>query len=138
MNEELAVLATSGATALVSAMGTELWQEARRLMGRVLAQSRDRRRDELSVELDRQSTATRGAVEAGAVDHWTEVLAQLLEQNPELARDVTALASLRIPERPDIVIQINSASRSGEVFAVQHGSQHFASGPHDRNSGEPR
>jgi hypothetical protein len=47
-----------------------------------------------------------------------------------------ALASLRIPERPEIVIQVNSATNSGEVFAVQNGTQHFASGPKSHDSGE--
>jgi len=136
MNEELAELAASGATALVSAMGTDLWQEARALMSRVLARARGSRRDELSVALNRQSTAARGAVDAGAVDYWTEALSQLLDRNPDLAQDVGALASLRTPERPDIVIQVNSATHSGEVFAVQYGTQHFASGPKSRDSGE--
>ncbi|MGW7726565.1 MULTISPECIES: hypothetical protein [Streptomyces] len=136
MNEELAELAASGATALVSAMGTDLWQEARGLMSRVLARARGSRSDELSVALNRQSTAARGAVDAGAVDYWTEALSQLLDRNPDLAQDVMALASLRTPERPDIVIQVNSATHSGEVFAVQHGTQHFASGPKSRDSGE--
>ena len=136
MNEELAGLAASGATALVSAMGTDLWQEAKRLMSRVLAQGRGSRHNELSVALNRQSTATRGAVDAGAVGYWTEALSQLLDRNPDLAQDVMALASLRTPERPDIVIQVNSATNSGEVFAVQHGTQHFASGPKSRDSEE--
>ncbi|MFF7359890.1 hypothetical protein [Streptomyces sp. NPDC008125] len=136
MNEELAVLATSGATALVSAMGTDLWQEARGLMNRVLTRAgRGSRRDELAVELDRHSTATRGAVEAGAVGYWTEALCHLLEQNPDAVREVTALVALRFPERPDTAIQINFATHSGEVFAVQRGSQHFASGPNSRDSG---
>jgi hypothetical protein len=136
MNEELAELAASGATALVSAMGTDLWQEAKRLMGGVLAQVRGSRRNELSAALTRQSTAARGAVDAGAVRYWTDVLSQLLDRNPDLAQDVMALASLRIPERPDIVIQVNSATNSGEVFAVQNGTQHFASGPKSHDSGE--
>ncbi|MET7518192.1 hypothetical protein ABZS88_32955 [Streptomyces sp. NPDC005480] len=136
MNEELASLAASGATALVSAMGTDLWQEAKRLMSGVLARTRDSRRNELSEMLNRQSTATRGAVDAGAVDYWTEALSQLLDRNPDLAQDVMALASLRTAERPDIVIQVNSATHSGEVFAVQHGTQHFASGPKSRASEE--
>ena len=54
----------------------------------------------------------------------------------DLAQDVMALASLRTQERPDIVVQVNSATHSGEVFAVQHGTQHFASGPKSRDSGE--
>jgi hypothetical protein len=136
MNEELAELAAGGATALVSAMGTDLWQEAKRLMGGVLTQVRGSRRTELSVALNRQSTAARGAVDAGAVRYWTEALSQLLDRNPDLAQDVMALASLRIPERPGAVIQVNSATDSGEVFAVQHGTQQFASGPKSRDSGE--
>ncbi|WP_042412992.1 hypothetical protein [Streptacidiphilus anmyonensis] len=141
MNEELAELAASGATALVSAMGTDLWQEARRLMSGVIAQARGSRRKELSVALDRSSTATRGAVDASVLHYWTEALAQLLERNPALAQDVMALASLRATEQPGVAIQVNSATHSGEVFAVLHGSQHFASGPksrdrdsHDRDS----
>jgi hypothetical protein len=136
MNEELAELAASGAAALVSAMGTDLWQEARRLMSRVLARARVSGRDELSVALDRQSTATRGAVDAGAVGYWTEALSQLLDRNPDLAQEVRALASLRTPQTPDIVIQVNSATHSGEVFAVQRGTQHFSSGPTSRDSRE--
>lgn len=133
MNEELTELAASGATALISAMGTDLWQEAKRLMRGVLAQARSSRREELSAALNRQSTAARGAVDTVAVDYWTEALAQLLDQNPALAQDVLALASLRAPQRPDISIQLNSATQSGEVFAVQHGTQHFSSGPKSRD-----
>jgi hypothetical protein len=70
------------------------------------------------------------------VRYWTDALSQLLDRNPDLAQDVMALASLRIPERPDIVIQVNSATNSGEVFAVQNGTQHFASGPKSHDSGE--
>lgn len=136
MNDELAGLAASGATALVSAMGTDLWQEARTLMGRVLAQARGSRRSELSAALTLPSTAARGAVDAGAVDYWTEALAQLLDRNPELAQDVRALAALRVRDRPDIAVQVNSATHSGEVYAVQHGTQHFASGPRSGDSGE--
>lgn len=136
MNEELAALAASGATALVSAMGTDLWQEAKRLMDRVLAQVRGGRHHELSAALTRQSTATRGAVDAGTVDYWTEALAQLLDRNRNIAQDVMALASLRPPEKPDIVIQVNSATHSGEVFAVQHGTQNFSSRPNSRDSEE--
>ncbi|MER6527757.1 hypothetical protein [Streptomyces sp. NPDC001508] len=136
MNEELVELAAGGATALVSAMGTDLWQEAKRLMSGVLARARGSRRDELSAALNRQSTATRGAVDAGAVHYWTEALSQLLDRNPDLAQDVRALASLRTAERPDIVIQVNSATHSGEVFAVQNGTQHFASGPNSRDCEE--
>ncbi|MFF1357266.1 hypothetical protein [Streptomyces sp. NPDC058297] len=136
MNEELVELAASGATALVSAMGTDLWQEAKRLMSGLLAQARGSRSSELSVALNRPSTATRGAVDAGAVHYWTEALSQLLDRNPDLVQDVKALASLRNPERPDIVIQVNSANNSGEIFAVQYGTQHFASEPKSRDSGE--
>jgi len=136
MNEELAELAASGATALVSAMGTDLWQEAKRLMSSVLAQARGSRRRELAAALDRSSAADSRVVGAAAVDYWTEALSQLLERSPAVAQDVMALASLRAPERPGIAIQVNSATNSGEVFAVQHGSQHFASGTRSRDSEE--
>jgi hypothetical protein len=132
MNDELAELAASGATALVSAMGTDLWQEAKRLMSGVLARARGNRRAELAVALNRRSTTARGVVDAAAVGYWTEALSQLLDRDPALAQDVMALASLRAPERRDIAIQVNSATDSGEVFAVQHGTQHFASGPKSR------
>ncbi|MCX5535248.1 hypothetical protein OG785_32455 [Streptomyces sp. NBC_00006] len=136
MNEELAELAASGATALVSAMGTDLWQEAKGLMIRVLARARGSRHNELTVALDRASTATRGAVDARTVDYWTEALSRLLDRDPDLAQDVMALASLRIPERPGNVVQLISATDSAEAFAVQYGSQHFASGPKSRERGE--
>ncbi|MEV7926683.1 hypothetical protein [Kitasatospora sp. NPDC088264] len=136
MNQELAELAASGATALVSAMGTDLWNEARRLMSGVIARAHGSRRRELSAALERGSTATRGAVDAVAVDFWTEALFQLLDRNPALAQDVIALATLRTEQRPDVVVQVNSATGSGEVFAVQHGDQHFASGSRSRDRGE--
>ncbi|MET8469112.1 hypothetical protein ABZY90_00045 [Streptomyces sp. NPDC006422] len=132
MNEELAALAASGATALVGAMGTDLWQEARRLVTRLLARARGSRNDELTTALDRASTTARGVVDARTVAYWTEALSQLLYDNPEFAADVTTLAALRGQERPDAMIQVNSATGSGEVFAVQRGSQHFASGPNSR------
>ncbi|MFJ9173214.1 hypothetical protein [Streptomyces sp. NPDC102360] len=136
MNEELAELAASGATALVAAMGTDLWQEAKQLMSRVLARARGSRGNELTVALDRASTATRGAVDARAEDYWTEALSQLLDGNPDLVQDVRALASLRTPGRPGNVTQLNFATNSGEVYAVQNGSQHFASGPASHERGE--
>ena len=136
MNEELAELAASGATALVSAMGTDLWQEAKSLMSGVLARARGGRRDELSAALDRQSTAARGAVDAGAVRYWTDALSHLLVRTPEFAQDVRALAALGTPDRPDLAIQVNSATDAGEVFAVQHGTQSFAARPKSRDSGE--
>ncbi|MFG2967860.1 MULTISPECIES: hypothetical protein [unclassified Streptomyces] len=136
MNEELAELAASGATALVTAVGTDLWQEAKRLMSGILARARGGRRDELSGALDRQSTAARGAVDSGSVRYWTEALSQLLDRNPEFAPDVRALAALGSRDRPDIAIQVNSATDSGEVFAVQHGNQYFAAGPKSRDSRE--
>jgi xanthine dehydrogenase iron-sulfur cluster and FAD-binding subunit A len=134
MNEELAELAASGAAALVSAMGTDVWQEAKRRMSDVLARVRGSRRDELSAALERQATVTRGTVDAGAEDYWTEALSQLLDRHPDLAPAVRALSSLPIPERPDTVIQVNSATGSGELYAVQYGTQHFASGPKSRDS----
>ncbi|MEY9847770.1 hypothetical protein [Streptacidiphilus sp. MAP5-3] len=137
MNEELAELAAGGATALVAAMGTDLWGEAKTLMSGVIAHARRSHRRELTVALDQASTATRGAVDATVLDYWTEVLAQLLDRNPALAREVTALASLRGQERPGLAIQVNSATHSGEVFAVQYGSQHFASGPRSRDAEDP-
>ncbi|WP_031525372.1 hypothetical protein [Streptomyces sp. NRRL F-5123] len=135
MNEELAEIAVSGAATLVAAMGTDLWHEAKRLMSDILARARSSRRNELSAALDQPSTAHRGAVDGAAVGYWAEALSQLLDRNPALAGDVMALAALRTPERPDVQIQVNSATHSGEVFAVQHGSQHFASGPDSRGSG---
>ncbi|WP_371521456.1 hypothetical protein [Kitasatospora sp. NBC_01300] len=136
MNQELAELAASGATALVSAMGTDLWNEARRLMSGVIARAHGSRRRELSAALERGSTATRGAVDAAAVDFWTDALFRLLDRDPALAQDVMALATLRTGQRPDVVVQVNSATGSGEVFAVQHGDQHFASGPRSRDREE--
>ncbi|MER5640557.1 hypothetical protein ABT095_26865 [Kitasatospora sp. NPDC002227] len=139
MNEELAALAASAATALCSAMGTDLWQEARQLMSGVIARARGGRRRELSAALDRPSTATRGAVDGPVVDYWTEALAQLLDRDPAIARDLAVLAALRVPEGPErykgpgVVIQVNSATQSGEVFAVQYGTQHFSAGPHPRD-----
>ena len=134
MNDELAELAASGATALVSAMGTDLWQEAKRLMGDVIAQARSSRRRELSAALNRPSTTHGGVVDGSAVNYWTEALQQLLERNPAVAREVTALALLRTPKKPEIAIQVNSATNSGEVYAVQHGSQHFAPKANSRDS----
>ncbi|MET7484073.1 hypothetical protein [Streptomyces sp. NPDC005538] len=133
MNEELAELAASGATALVSAMGTDLWGEAKLLMSGVLAQVRGGRRQELSAALNQPSTATRGAVDGSVVDYWTTALSQLLDRNPALAQDVMALTELYTRRIPDIAIQVNSATNSGELFAVQHGTQHFASAPNSRD-----
>ncbi|CAM5657234.1 hypothetical protein AB0F92_26375 [Kitasatospora aureofaciens] len=138
MNEELAELAASGATALVAAMGTDLWTEAKRLMSGVVARAHGGRRRELSAALELPSTTTRGVVDGEAVSYWTDALVQLLHRNPGLAQDVMALASLRIPRQPDVAVQVNSATGSGEVFAVQHGNQHFAGGPRSRDSGDGR
>ncbi|MFI9273668.1 hypothetical protein ACIGXM_23565 [Kitasatospora sp. NPDC052896] len=131
MNEELAELATSAATALVSAMGTDLWQEAKRLMSGILVHGGRRRRRELTAALDRLSTAGPahltgcGRDAAGLVRFWSDALAQLLEQHPDFAEHARALASLPIQEQPGKQIQLNSATNSGEVYAVQNGTQHI-------------
>lgn len=70
------------------------------------------------------------------MDFWTDALFRLLDRDPALAQDVMALATLRTGQRPDVVVQVNSATGSGEVFAVQHGDQHFASGPRSRDREE--
>ena len=141
MTDELAELAASAATALVTAMGTDLWQEAKKLMGGILAHGGVRRREELTAALDRPSPAAaanvrRGADEAGSVNYWTEALAQLLDQNPDLVQHVRALAALRGRERSGPMIQINSATHSGEVFAVQQGVQHIDSSTKTRDAEE--
>lgn len=141
MDEQLTELATSAANALVSAMGTDLWLEAKRLMRAILAHS-GRRRTELTAALDQPQPppATHqpghAANPADLVRFWSEALAQLLEQNPALAQHARALASIRPLEQPGTLLQLNSATNSGEVFAVQHGTQHIVLGPKAREPEE--
>jgi len=135
MDEELTELASTAATALVSAMGTDLWQGARSLMRGILPRG-GRRRRELTAALDAPAPAAAG--DADLVDFWTAALAQLLDQDPTIAQKMRSLTQLREQVRPGSPIQVNSATHSGEVFAVQQGHQHIVSAARSDDGEERR
>jgi|SRR6185312_15021320 hypothetical protein len=122
MGEELTELAATAANTLVSAIGTDLWQGAKSAMAALLPRSGGRRR-ELAKALDRLPEARTAQDSARQRDFWTEAIGQLLSRDPGMAEQVAALAGLAGPAAPGHAVQVNSASGSGQVYAVQHGPQ---------------
>ncbi|MFB7781945.1 hypothetical protein ACFY0N_07220 [Streptomyces vinaceus] len=128
-------LAAAAGSALVGAMATDTWTQAKAAIAglwgrfrpdRVTAVEQDL--DELRLEVlatqDQNDTATREAL----ASDWQQQLARLLRQNPDLADELQRVLddvltpSLAEEERARIYRQTNIARDHGRVFGVQGGN----------------
>ncbi|MFE2635079.1 hypothetical protein ACFXKF_09865 [Streptomyces scopuliridis] len=133
MNDELTVLAEAGATALVTAMATDLWQETRNTIVGLFRRSGRGRRAALATQLDTGAALVRDAADPDEVRrtlfaYWTLELVALLRDDPAVRDAVTRLAAASGTGRELSFRQTITARDSAAVFVVQHGTQH-AYGP---------
>ncbi|MFE6083638.1 hypothetical protein [Streptomyces virginiae] len=128
-------LAAAAGSALVGAMATDTWTQAKAaiagIWGRfrpdrvaVVEQDLDELRLEVLATREHNDTATRDALAAD----WQQQLARLLRQNPDLADDLQRVLddvltpSLAEEERGHVYQQINIARDRGRAFGVQGGN----------------
>ena len=133
MNDELTVLAEAGATALVAAMATDMWQETRNSVVGLFRRSGRDRRAALASRLDTGAALVRDAADQDEAwrtlfAYWTLELAVLLRDDPAVRDAMTRLAAAGGSGREPSFRQTITARDSATVFAVQHGTQH-AHGP---------
>ncbi|MFD7517506.1 NB-ARC domain-containing protein [Streptomyces niveus] len=129
MEAELAALAASGATALVGAMVTESWEQARARVAQFFArrrQSRNPGEDEEGAALDEgraQLVAARDADdESAAADvetDWRRRLGQLLEEEPEAAQELRQLLS----DLAAVQAPVNAVTYGGVQYGAFQNSQ---------------
>lgn len=141
MEAELAALASSGATALVGAMATDGWEQARSGMGRLLGRGRARRQAAVEDLLDDDAEllaaaplSERARTRDALTMRWQQQVESLLIELPQVAEELRALAA-RLAERSAgeeqqqrSVRQDNHAHHGGTVFAVLDGTMNVSQG----------
>ncbi|MFJ3861811.1 hypothetical protein ACIPRL_37045 [Streptomyces sp. NPDC090085] len=128
-------LATTAGAALVAAMATDGWQQARGATvglwrrfrperAELVAEDLDELRSDALAAQEAQDTAT---IEQLAAD-WQQRLAELLRRRPDLAEDLQAVLdgvldrSLTDDDRVRVQRQINIARDNGRAFGVMNGN----------------
>ncbi|MFJ2193892.1 hypothetical protein ACIOJE_39095 [Kitasatospora sp. NPDC087861] len=131
MTDALVELATAGGTAIVSAAATDIWQGTKGRVARLFGRGDDRDEQRVSVQLDRipqeldqapepQQERVRTALQ----NRWTEKLAELLEENPELEEDLRSLVEAvraAVPLPQQTFVQNNNAYGSSTQNITQTG-----------------
>lgn len=128
MNDELTLLAQSGAAALVAAMATDVWRDTRNTVVGLFHRSGDDRGAAVEHRLDDDAALLR---DAGAPDdvrralsgYWSLELAALLRRDPSCGPLLAGLAATAGPGA-SVLRQTNTAQKGAAVFAVQQGTQH--------------
>lgn len=134
--EQVTALAGAGATALIGAMATDLWQGARSGAVRLFGRDGEARGDAIGAQLDEDAALVDRAEPDAAADEiraellpvWRRRLMLLLDEHPEYEADLRALVeSVRegLPDGRQVWTQNNTARDQGTLFAVQGGSLHY-------------
>ncbi|XIE81566.1 hypothetical protein AB6O49_34270 [Streptomyces sp. SBR177] len=134
--EELAALAGAGATALIGAMATDVWQGARSRAVRLFGRGGEAPGSAIEARLDEDAALVGGAqpgreadeIRAELMPVWRRRLILLLEQHPEYEADLRELVDSVRGELPDgrqVWTQQNTARDHGTLFAVQGGNLHY-------------
>ncbi|MEV0452996.1 hypothetical protein [Streptomyces sp. NPDC050600] len=134
--EQVTALAGAGATALIGAMATDLWQGARGGAVRLFGRGGEERGSAMGAQLDEDAALVGRAAPDGAADEiraellpvWRRRLILLLEEHPEYEADLRALVdSVRdgLPDSRQVWTQHNTARDHGTLFAVQGGNLHY-------------
>ncbi|GGW65649.1 hypothetical protein [Streptomyces xantholiticus] len=143
-------LAAAAGSALVAAMATDTWTQARAAMVTMWRRARPDRAAVVEEDLDELHREALGASQRGdgptqdalAAD-WQQQLARLLRQNPELAGELERVLndvlapSLGREEREHIYQQTNVAGGNGRVFGVQSGNLIYHEGRPSRETRPP-
>ncbi|MFJ3698680.1 hypothetical protein ACIPW9_31950 [Streptomyces sp. NPDC090052] len=135
VEDELATLAAAGATTLVTAMTTDLWQTVRDGVADLFHRS-GRRRREIATRLDSHAALVEGAAapdvaRQALLGSWEMELQALLRSEPSCREPLARLVEAVRRTMPDNhreaahahLEQTNTAHGSGTVFAVQGGDQ---------------
>ncbi|MFI5530093.1 hypothetical protein ACIA8O_16265 [Kitasatospora sp. NPDC051853] len=134
MDQELVALAESGATVVVGAMATDLWQSVKDGTLAVLRRLGPDRRRTVAEQLDHNAELVRDAehpedARQALFAFWALELAALLNQDPSLAPDLARLIADHQGGRQHLAhTQRNTAHDHGTVYAVQHGDQRVVRG----------
>lgn len=133
--EPLMALAGAGATALVGAMATDVWQGARGGVVRLLGRSSQERESQVAAQLDEDAVlvARADAEDADQIRNellpvWRRRMAILLKEHPcsetEL-RELVERIRTGLPAEHRTWVQHNTARESSTLFAVQGGDIHY-------------
>ncbi|MFD3485648.1 hypothetical protein [Streptomyces sp. NPDC058665] len=151
MTDPMSVLAMTGATTIVAAMATSMWESAR---GGVAALFRRRGDDEataIAVQLDGDADLVAGeddteGVREELIRPWARRLAALLREHPEAAdelRRVVEEVAAGLPRTEQHWTQNVSAHSGGTAFGAQgpgssvHIHRHAAPGESDPGDNAP-
>lgn len=130
--QEIEALAMVGATAIVSAMATDVWSSARDRAVALFRHHSPERQAELETRLETNADQVQraGDVERArgdVVGSWRLELGDLLTSHPDAADDLAALSDqvrAVLPAASQQWVQNNTARDHGVVNTVQHGTQH--------------
>src|SRR5689334_1889878 len=93
IEEEIAALASTGAVAVVTAMGTDAWQTVRDKIAHLYRMARSRHHEEIADQLDHDASFVTSATDrpkarAAVRQMWEVRLAELLIAAPECAAEL--------------------------------------------------
>ncbi|MGC5530075.1 hypothetical protein [Streptomyces sp. SR-10] len=138
MSDELTLLAEAGATAVVAAMATDLWQGARAGVLGLFRRNAPDSAAPVGARLDEGAALVRTSaapddVRRALAGIWARELHELLRRDPAcrvpLARLTAEVDGAFASGRAAVVLEQNNTARdSGTVFAVQHGDIHTTRG----------
>ncbi|MFK0258277.1 hypothetical protein [Streptomyces sp. NPDC090445] len=137
LDQTLAALALSGATAVVAAMATEAWEAARTGTARLLGRGEPPRQAAIENQLDADaelvlSESDSPGVRRELVPVWNRRLVAFLRENPAAAGELRALLEEVRPALPEGGagwVQHVTAHGRGTAFGVQGGDIHYHAGP---------
>lgn len=132
LEQEVAVLAMTGATTIVAAMATSAWENARGATVALYRRYVPAQQAAAEAQLDGSAGRVESAQDADRererqLPRWQDDLEDFLQRHPEAATDVHALVDrIRqdLPAAQQSWAQTNIARDHGIVNAVQHGTQH--------------
>jgi hypothetical protein len=131
LEPELAALAAVAAAALVTAMTTDAWTQARDAVVRLFRRADPKRHEGIATRLDDNASLVSGAPDPGKARAamqplWELEFTELLRTHPDSAADLAALLErLGGSPRGGQMVQTNTAHDFGTVFAAQAGNVHL-------------
>ncbi|MFE9634162.1 hypothetical protein [Streptomyces sp. NPDC006463] len=133
--ESVTALATAGATALIGAMATDMWQGARDGAVRLFGRGGEARGNAIGGQLDDDAVLVLRAEPGGADEIreelqpvWRRRLLLLLEEHPESEselRELVARVESGLQAERQVWVQSNTARDHSTLFAVQGGNLHY-------------
>ena len=138
LGEALAMLASTGGTALVTAMVTDSWEGVRARFARVIGRGRQVEIEAAEVRLEQSRAALKGLTgsaleraQAEQVIVWRTRLSDLLEQDPGVGDKLQALITevqVQMGDRVGRIEQHVKASDHAKVAVLGQGTQNVTFG----------